>query len=600
MEPETRLILDIALLLSAAGLLSIIFGKLKMPTIIGYLAGGVLLGSVAVPGFEMDQGTLALFSTLGIILLMFFIGIELNLGGLRRTGPSSFLIVSIEMSLMVITGYYFGLLIGLDQIQAVFLGAIISGASTAAVLAVAKENLHMRGGPSRTVMSVMVFEDIAQIIILTLASPLAAGGSGGTDDTAWVVLEIVAFMGLSIIIGLAVLPRALDWLRRNYSRETILIVSLAFCFAMAFVSGFIGLSVAIGAFLAGIIISESSCNRIVRTRIEPMKEVFIAIFFLAIGMRINVGTVLENILLCVGIAAVFITAKLSSTLFAAYLATLDLRSSFYLATSLVAMGEFGFIIATLALNGGIIGVDLYSTVIGAALITMVALPLLSRSGPRIYDWSSRKAPVRAKDLVGRMEKVRGEVSRKLSISPEFRLETRRQLLLVFVDFVIIVSILIAFNLLSPVRDLLTPLAGEIHVLPAVLLFVTTLVLIAPVIVNIVARLRLIAFMIMVNISEGGRHSITGRMRIYRIFRNVGQLLALVVIVLLIVPFLPAPGPLDATAVLGLAGIAIGLSALSWGVLRPAFNRASSYVASKIVVLEEESEESAPERHTCED
>jgi CPA2 family monovalent cation:H+ antiporter-2 len=599
METETRLILDIALILGSAGLLSIIFGKLKMPTVIGYLAGGVLLGSSIVPGLQMDQATLDIFSTIGIILLMFFIGIELNLRGLRHTGPSAFLIVSIEMTLMVIIGYYFGLFIGLSNVQAIFLGAIMSGASTAAVLLVAKESGHIDRDLSKALMSIMVFEDIGQIVILTLASPMATGTVAAPGTEYWIILEIVAFMGLSILIGLTVLPRFLDWLKRNYSKETVLIVSLALCFVMAFISGYVGLSVAIGAFLAGIIISESTCNNLIRRRIEPMKEVFIAVFFIAIGMRIDLGLVVDNLLLCLGIAAVFIVGKLSTILFASYLTTMDLRSSFYLSTSMVAMGEFGFIIASLALSSGIIDLKLYSTVIGAALITMVALPLLSRSGPRIYDRTSKAAPSWAHEVVRRMERIRAEVHRKMSISPEFRLEVRRQLLLIFVDLLFIITILIGFNLISPVRELIAPLAGELHLLPSLMVFMITVVIISPVVVNIVARLRLIAFIIMINVSEGGRHSISGRMRIYRIFRNVGQLLVMAILFLLLIPFLPPVGGLDGTALIALVVLVVSLSALSWGVLRPAFNRASSAFVTKMVFLDDD-EETVMEQIYCDD
>lgn len=599
MDTETRLILDIALILSSAGLLSILFGRLKMPTVIGYLAGGILLGSSVVPGLQMSQATLSIFSTIGIILLMFFIGIELNLKGLRHTGPRAFLIVSIEMTLMVIIGYYFGLLIGLKEVEAIFLGAIVSGASTAAVLLVARENGHIDRDLSKAIMSIMVFEDIGQIVILTLASPMATGTVAAPGTEYWIVLEIIAFMGLTIVIGLTALPRSLDWLRRNYSKETVLIISLALCFVMAFISGYIGLSVAIGAFLAGIIISESTCHDLVRRRIEPMKEVFIAVFFIAIGMRIDVGLVLDNALLCLGIAAVFIVGKFSTVLFASYLTTMDLRSSFYLSTSMVAMGEFGFIIASLGLGAGILDLRMYSTVIGAALITMVALPLLSRSGPRIYGRASRAAPSWAHEIVRRMERVRSDVRRKMDISPEFRLEVRQQLLLIFVDLIFIITILIVFNLVSQVRGLVAPMAGELHLLPSLMLFMITVVLISPVVVNIVARLRLIAFIIMINVSEGGRHSISGRMRIYRIFRNVGQLLVMAVLFLLVIPFLPPVGTLDGTALVALVGLVVSLSAVSWGVLRPAFNRASSAFITRMVILDDD-EEGVMERIYCED
>ncbi len=599
MDAETRLILDIALLLSATGLLSLVLGRLRLPAIIGYLAGGLVLGSSIIPGFQMEEATLEVFSTIGIILLMFFIGIELNLKGLRKTGPAAFLIVSIEMTMMVIIGYYLGRLIGLDDVQSIFIGAIISGASTAAVLMVAKENLHMRGDLSIMVMSLMVFEDIAQIIILTLASPLAAG-TGSSDNVYWVVLEIVAFMGLTILIGLAVMPRAMDWLRRNYNKETILIISLAFCFALAFISGYVGLSIAIGAFLAGIIISESSCNNIVRRRIEPMKEVFIAIFFFAIGMRIDIGMILDNILLCFIIAFVFIIGKLSSIFFASYLTTMDLRSSFYLASSLVVMGEFGFIIATLGLNGGILDLSMYSTVIGAALITMVVLPLLSRSGPRIFDFGSRNAPSFVRNVVQRMERVRGEVRRKMAISPELRLEVRGQLLMVFVDMVLIITIILVLNLLDPIREALTPLAGDMHILPSLLLFVTSIVLISPVVVNVITRLRLIALIIMMNVSEGGRQTVAGRMRIYRLFRNVGGFIVIMVLMLLILPLLPQVSTFDETALLALTVIIVLLSVLSWGVLRPAFGKISQGVVARIVLMDEVTDEQPGEIIVCDE
>lgn len=330
-----------------------------------------------------------------------------------------------------------------------------------------------------------------------------------------------------------------------------------------------------------------------------MKEVFIAIFFIAIGMRIDIGMMISNILLCLGIAAVFIAAKMSSILFASYLTTMDPRSSFYLSTSMVAMGEFGFIIATLGLGAGILDLELYSTIIGAALITMIALPLLSRSAPRIYERASRASPSWANEAMRRMEGTRAEVRRKLDISPEFRLGVRQQLLLIFVDLIFIITMLIVFNLIPMVRGAISPVAGEMHILPSLLLFITTVILISPVVVNIVARLRLIAFIIMINVSEGGRHSISGRMRIYRIFRNVGQVLVLVVLLLMFAPFLPPIGMLDATAVLALAIMVTMLSALSWGVLRPAFDRASSAFMARMVLMNDK-ENGSEERIYCED
>jgi len=198
-----------------------------------------------------------------------------------------------------------------------------------------------------------------------------------------------------------------------------------------------------------------------------------------------------------------------------------------------------------------------------------------------------------------MEGTRAEVRRKLDISPEFRLGVRQQLLLIFVDLIFIITMLIVFNLIPVVRAAISPVAGEMHILPSLLLFITTVILISPVVVNIVARLRLIAFIIMINVSEGGRHSISGRMRIYRIFRNAGQILVLVVLLLMFAPFLPPVGILDATAVLALVFMVAMLSVLSWGVLRPAFDRASSAFMARLVLMNDR-DNGSEDRAYCDD
>jgi hypothetical protein len=199
-----------------------------------------------------------------------------------------------------------------------------------------------------------------------------------------------------------------------------------------------------------------------------------------------------------------------------------------------------------------------------------------------------------------MEKVRGEVRRKMAISPELRLEVRGQLLMVFVDMVLIITIILVLNLLDPIREALTPLAGDLHILPSLLLFVTSIVLISPVVVNVITRLRLIALIIMMNVSEGGRQTVAGRMRIYRLFRNVGGFIVIMVLMLLILPLLPQVSTFDETALLALTVIIVLLSVLSWGVLRPAFGKISQGVVARIVLMDEVTDEQPGEIIVCDE
>jgi hypothetical protein len=172
--------------------------------------------------------------------------------------------------------------------------------------------------------------------------------------------------------------------------------------------------------------------------------------------------------------------------------------------------------------------------------------------------------------------------------------------MVFVDMVLIITMILVLNLLDPIRDALAPLAGDIHILPSLLLFVTSIVLISPVVVNVITRLRLIAFIIMMNVSEGGRQTVAGRMRIYRVFRNIGGFLVITVLMLLILPLLPQVSTFDETALLALTVIIVFLSMLSWGILRPALGRISQGVVARIVLMDEDEDELPGEVRVCDD
>lgn len=214
---------------------------------------------------------------------------------------------------------------------------------------------------------------------------------------------IVSFIGITFVLGLAVLPGFMDWVNQHYSGETLFLVAVGIGFGLSLISSALGHSVAIGAFLAGILISQSTCCNVVERKVEPMKEMFTAIFFISIGLQLDPGRMWAGLPLAITVAAIFIVGKMTSVVIGGDAANFKARSSFLIATAMVAMGEFTFVVAKVALDGKLIGTDIYSSVIGAAVITMVLLPLISRSSPRFFDWFIGKIPKKTIRGLARVE-----------------------------------------------------------------------------------------------------------------------------------------------------------------------------------------------------
>lgn len=531
---ETRLLLDITFLTAIAGICSILLVKMKFPAIIGYLVAGIVLGPTMFPDLWVGDSTVFLLSNMGIVLLMFYIGMELNLKELRRIGSFTISVVTINMISMVMVGFLVGtMVLGLDTVTSIFLGAIISGTSTAVVVGVLHSQGRMGTHESKASIAVTVLEDIGQVIILTLAAPLLVGESPTLGSTLNMVLVILVFIALSIVLGVTIIPKLLNWIARRYSGETLLIVAVALCFAMALASSSIGLSIAIGAFLMGVIVSQSSYVSVIKSKVEPMKELFMAVFFISIGMQINPTLVISGLPLALIIAVTFTLAKIASVSVASYVNGMTMRSSFSIGVSLVAMGEFAFIIAKTALDAGLIDQGFYSSVFGAAIITMVMLPVLSRNSDRIYDGLVRCVPRKMMCSFGRINRFKDEVGKRLEVSAETRKKATAELLMISVDLVVIISVMLLINLLSTSTDDFQNVAQGLHVLPVLLLFLAGLIIITPAVFNTMMSIRRMAVILSHGTAgEGGRK----HPPIYRLIRNLGDVTLAMVLVLLFTPF----------------------------------------------------------------
>lgn len=432
------------LLLLVAGICSVVFKKLKMPPIIGYLAAGIILANYWVGESEDTETIVSILSSMGLVLLMFCIGMELNLKKLRKSGAFALMVALIQLPLMIVGGYLFGILMGWDPIQSILFGAIISGSSTAVVTAVLKDQGKLSKEDVETIILITVVEDVAQVIILSMASPLLVGSAMDMDSIIWMLLIILVFMAAAVSIGILFVPRAIDWISSKMPDEILLITSLGMCFAMALMSVWIGMSMAIGAFLMGVVVSQANARSTIEHDITPMKDIFMAMFFISVGLEIAPKGIIDNLLLILLIFLVYAALKASSVFLAYFIGNRPMRIGFMSSVSLVAMGEFAFIIAKAGLDAGVLSESFYTSVIGAALVSMVVLPLISNNSSKICDYVAEHAPQPAINAVAKMENIRNDHYAKLSFASKTtatRLKTKATFAYVDILFIFVIEVM---------------------------------------------------------------------------------------------------------------------------------------------------------------
>ncbi|MBR4202380.1 MAG: cation:proton antiporter [Candidatus Methanomethylophilaceae archaeon] len=388
---ETVLIASMATLVILSAFLSIISSRIKLPPLIGFLAAGIIIANF-MDFTEDGEHVVEIFSDLGLIMLMFSIGMEINLRQLRSQGKFALIVAIVQLPLMVAGGLISGLILGFDMLQSICLGCIISGSSTAVVTAVLKSQGNLDKEHIDTLILVTIMEDIGQVIMLSMLTPMLHGSEMSSDALVILIIQIAVFMIACFTAGLIIVPRVIDYYYKRSNDELISLLCIGGLFVLCYAATKMGLSVAIGAFLMGIIVGSSRPKDAVNSFVEPLKSLFMSMFFISVGMEVTLNGLTENIALIVIIFLVFLVCK-SSTVFLGYwIGDGEPRAGFLSAIGLCAMGEFAFIIAKEALDNGVVDEGFYTAVIGAALLSMIVMPLLNKVSGQTYDAMHKHCP----------------------------------------------------------------------------------------------------------------------------------------------------------------------------------------------------------------
>ena len=561
---ELALLTSLAVFTLLAAACSIIFNKIRLPPLIGYIVAGIIIANVWTITNDSEQ-IVSILSDIGLVMLMFCIGLEINLRKIRKQGLFAMGVVIIQLPLMMLGGIVAGMLLGYDMVQCICLGAIISGSSTAVVMAVLKSQKELDADHKESLVLVLIMEDIGQVIILSMITPIMASNDPSVDVNSLIVMivSIIVFMVASIVVGLKLIPRAINWVSDNVSDEILTVFSVGLAFGMALLSIYIGLSMAIGAFLMGMMIAGSRKSKEINHKIEPMRDLFMAIFFISIGMEITVSSLIDNIGTIIVLYLIFLILIVVAVFIAYWVENETCRNGFLSAVSLATMGEFAFIIASEALGFGAIDQSFYTSVVGAALLSMIILPFLSRYSPRIWDKSVEKCPRPIYATCCRLNETRERVySRVYATSKKSRKAMYRSMTHSYINILAIAAIEIAFYFLIPVCvDWITAnFGGTRDLWSIVMLMVNFAVLMMPV-YHLVNNVKFLDEMII-----GGARRIAKREgnlsepgAIYQRFLEINTYIMVLIIVALIVIICPnSVGLWQHLVVLGLAVIVLAV------------------------------------------
>ena len=380
-----------ATLIVLAAFISIVLSKIKLPSLVGFLVAGILIANY----MDLPKGTeevVTTFSNLGLIMLMFAIGLEIDMGRLRTQGKFAVLIAIIQIPVMLFSGIIAGSFLGYNSVQSITLGAILSGASTAVVLAVLKSNEVLDKGKMEILILVMIIEDISQVIMISILTPMMKGEDLSTDGMITLIISIVLFMVLCFTLGLKIVPKILNWFYERTNDELISLLCIGILFVFALLAQSIGLSVAIGAFLTGVMVGMSKPKHVVEQFVDPLKTLFMAMFFISVGMEVSIDSLSQNIPTILMFYGIFAVCMFIAVNTGYWVANGDTRNGWVSAMAMCTMGEFAFIISKQALDYGVFDQSFYSSIIGAAIVSMIVLPVLVRTSEKTYNVANRICP----------------------------------------------------------------------------------------------------------------------------------------------------------------------------------------------------------------
>ena len=391
MHATNEFLRNLALVLCVAAITTQVFQRLRQPVVFGYMLAGLIVGPHIPVPLVADEAMVHTFAELGVVLLMFALGLEFSLRRLVQVGPTAGIVALLQSALMVALGYLIGRAFGWTAIESVYAGAIIAISSTTIIVKAFAEQ-GVKGKVTEVVFGVLIIEDLIAIFLLAILTTLSSGGGISAGHLGLTAGRLVAFLAGLLVVGLFVVPRLIRSVVKLDRPETIIVTAVGLCFGIAYLASVFGYSVALGAFVAGSLVAESGREKVVEHLIAPVRDMFAAIFFVAVGMMIDPRLILEHWGAILIFSIIVIVGKVIAVTIGAFLAGYGTRTSVSAGMSLAQIGEFSFIIAGVGLTTGATRDFLYPVAVAVSAITTLTTPALIRAADRTASLVDRRLP----------------------------------------------------------------------------------------------------------------------------------------------------------------------------------------------------------------
>ncbi len=404
------LIADLAWILLLGALATIIFKKLRQPVVLGYILAGFLASPkfIYIPSIS-NLENIDFWAELGIVVLMFTLGLEFSFKKLMKSGGDAIIPALVIIVGMTFAGFGVGKLLHMDAINSIFLGGMISMSSTTIILK-ALNDLGLRQKKfASLVLAVLIIEDMMAVLMLVILSSIAVGNVEGTE-LFFSVAKLVFFLVIWFVVGVYVLPQIFTRTRSALNNETLLVISMGLCFGMAVFSVSCGFSLELGAFVMGSILAGTILAERIEKVVQPIKDLFGAIFFISVGMMVDVNIITmywPQILL---LAAVVIVGMIFFGSLGMLLAGQNLRVAIESGFTLTQIGEFSFIIATLGMSLGVLSEELYPIIVAVSVITIFTTPYFIKLSQPAYKFVEKHLPTGLQFLIERYSEQSSDTS----------------------------------------------------------------------------------------------------------------------------------------------------------------------------------------------
>jgi CPA2 family monovalent cation:H+ antiporter-2 len=434
-----QLITDLGLILAVAGITTLLFKKIRQPTVLGYILAGLLVGPyVSLLPTVADAEGIQVWSEIGVIFLLFSLGLEFSFKKLVAVGGSASITAITEIVIMIFVGFVTGKLLGWTTMDSIFLGALLSMSSTTIILR-AFDELGVKSKKYATlVFGILIVEDLVAILLLVLLSTIAVSQQFAGAELGMQLLKLIFFLILWFLAGIFFIPTFLKRTRNLMSDENMLIVSIGLCLLMVILAVTVGFSAALGAFIMGSILAETTQAERIEHLVRPVKDLFAAVFFVSVGMMINPQVLIDYAVPVLVVTLITIFGKLISTTIGAIISGQSLKHSVQAGMSLAQIGEFSFIIASLGISLKVTSNFLYPIAVAASAVTTFTTPFFIKKSESLYTLLERVLPARWVNGINRYSSS----TQQLSAISDWKLLLRAYALNIVIHAVLAIGIIV--------------------------------------------------------------------------------------------------------------------------------------------------------------